>query len=531
MTEIRFEFPYASKRMPVMGRNVVATSQPLAAQAGLKMLGRGGNAVDAAIAAAVTLTVVEPTGNGIGSDAFAIVWDNVRLHGLNASGRSPAAWTLERFDHVDTMPLYGWDAVTVPGAVSAWSTLSKRFGRLPFEDLFEPAITYARDGFQVTPHVASVWRGAAKTLAASSEFGAAFLPNGRAPEPGERFSHPEQATTLERIAATLGDAFYKGDLADAMVAHAARNGGLLSHGDLGTHAPDWVATISQECVDDIRLHELPPNGQGLASLIALGLLQHQGLDQLGPDSVEAIHLQIEAMKLAFADTYHYVADPSHMGTPAESLLDPEYLRARARAIDRRRAQDPRAGVPTEGGTVYVTTADEDGNMVSLIQSNFHGFGSGVVVPGTGISLQNRGAGFSLDPHHPNVVAGGKRPFHTIIPAFLTQGGSALMGLGVMGGPMQPQGHLQLALRTAMWHQNPQAAIDAPRWRWMGGRTVAVEPGIPSNTRQALEGLGHEIVRDQPDLEFAFGGAQAIYRSDDGYIAGSDPRKDGQAVAF
>jgi gamma-glutamyltranspeptidase/glutathione hydrolase len=525
-----YDFPYPSQRMPVLAKNVVATSQPLAAQAGLEMLKRGGNAVDAAIATAIALTVVEPTSNGIGSDAFAILWDGTQLHGLNASGRSPAALTPERFAGQAGVPLRGWDAVTVPGAVSGWVTLSERFGKLPFEALFEPAVRYAREGFLVSPITAKVWAFAEKTFADTPEFGQAFLPGGRAPKPGTLFRFEDQAKTLERIAETKGEAFYRGDLAEKMAAHAQASGGLLSEEDLAAHRNDWVGTISQD-YRGVTLHEIPPNGQGLAALLMLGILEHHPLADYGVDSADSLHVQIEAMKLGFADAHRYVADPDFLDVPVEALLDPAYLAERAALIDPKRAQNPGYGVPKRGGTVYLTAADAEGMMVSLIQSNYYGFGSGVVVPGTGISLQNRGAGFTLEKGHPNEVGGGKRPFHTIIPGFVTQNGAPLMSFGVMGGPMQPQGHAQMVIRLRDYAQNPQAASDAPRWRVVEGLEVAVEQGFKPDVLNDLTARGHQLSETAPEASFSFGGAQLIYRLEGGYLAASDHRKDGQAVGF
>lgn len=525
-SEFDWSFPYPSQRMPVMAGNVVATSQPLAAQAGLRALARGGNAVDAALAAAITLTVVEPTSNGIGSDLFAILWDGESLHGLNASGRSPAALTPERFAGLDAMPHHGWDSVTVPGAVSGWAELSGRFGKLAFADLFEDAIRYAAEGFIVSPITAAAWGRSAQVLGSRGDFARAFMPDGRAPRAGELFRHPEQARTLGRIAESLGRDFYEGELAAATAAHAAAEGGLLTAADLAAHTVDWVGTLELPAWG-VELHEIPPNGQGIAAQIALGILRNFDLASLEPDSVESLHLQVEAMKLALADARRYVADPRHLEFDARELLDDTYLRSRAALISRDRAGDFGPGEPRGGGTVYLTAADASGMMVSLIQSNYMGFGSGVVVPGTGISLQNRGAGFTLEPGHPNVVAGGKRPFHTIIPAFLTQDGAPRMSFGVMGGHMQAQGHLQMTLRTAVWRQNPQAASDAPRWQVMGEGVLAVEAGLAAAA--GLEALGHRVQVQAPG---AFGGAQLIARlPGGGYVAASDSRKDGHAVGY
>ena len=531
--QLRAAHPYASRRSTVLANNMVATSQPLAAQAGLSMIARGGNAADAAIATAITLTLVEPSGNGVGSDAFAILWDGNELHGLNASGRAPKGWTPERFAGLDTMPFHGWDAVTVPGAVSAWVEISERFGKLPFADLFEPAIRYAEEGFPVTPIIAQLWARGGRLLGDQPGFAETFMPNGRAPFAGERFRNPALARTFRRIAETKGRAFYEGDLAEAMVAHSKAHGGALALDDLASHRPDWCGTISKG-FDDLTLHEIPPNGQGIAALMALGILDHTPIRDLEADDPRAFHLQIEAMKLALADAEAYVADPAHMGAvKAADMLDDDYLATRARLIDPTRATDFGAGAPKQGGTVYLSAADASGMMVSYIQSNYAGFGSGVAVPGTGIHMQNRGWGFSLDPQSPNLVGPGKRPFHTIIPGFLMKGGAPLISFGVMGGPMQAQGHLQMVLRTQLWDQDVQMAADAPRWQVTEGLGVACEAEMGRETLEALSAMGHQIIDDTaPEAAFAFGGAQLIHRlPEGGYAGGSDPRKDGAAVGF
>ncbi|WP_077087610.1 gamma-glutamyltransferase family protein [Mycobacterium rhizamassiliense] len=519
-------FPYAWPRKPVLAANVVCTSQPLAAQAGLRMLAEGGSAVDAAVATAIALTVVEPVSNGIGSDAFAIVWDGRKLHGLNASGRSPAGWTPEYFGG-NPIPVTGWDSVTVPGAVSAWSELHAKFGKIPFERLFAPAISYARNGFLVSPTVAAQWAAQVPMFESQPGFAEAFLPHGRAPRPGELFRFADQAATLEQIAATNGEAFYRGPLADALEAHSTANGGAMRAGDLDAHRADWVDTISAD-YRGYTVHEIPPNGQGIVALIAFGILRHFDMAALPVDSADSVHLQIEALKLAFADAQTYVSDIDHMPVRPGDLLDDEYLRQRAALIDPERAKPASAGTPA-GGTVYLTAADASGAMVSMIQSNYMGFGSGVVVPGTGISLQNRGAGFVATQGHPNQVGPGKRPFQTIIPGFVSHDGAPVMSFGVMGGPMQPQGHVQVLVRIADYGQNPQAACDGPRFRWVQGMQVSCEPGFPPATLEELRRRGHDLLA--MDDYNAFGSCQAIWRLDDGYLAASDPRRDGQAAAF
>lgn len=526
-----FDSSYLSARQPIVAKNIVATSQPLAAQAGLRMLLSGGNAVDAAVATAIALTVVEPTSNGIGSDAFAIVWDGTGLHGLNASGRSPAGWTPERFHGLESMPQRGWDTVTVPGAVSAWRSLSDRFGVLPFGDLFEPAISYAHDGYPVSPIIADSWNRGADILRNEPGFAEAFLPDGRAPRAAESFRLPVMADTLRRISSSAGEDFYRGSLARQMVAFSDKLGGTLSLEDLAHHQADWCGTLSLPW-HGYEVHEIPPNGQGIAALIALGILRHfEELKTLSPDSPESMHLQIEATKLAFADLHRYISDPETMEFASDRFLGEDYLRSRSESIDKRAATAPSYGVPPPSGTVYLTAADANGMMVSLIQSNYMGFGSGIVVPGTGISLQNRGNCFRSQPGHPNSVGPRKRPFHTIIPGFVTKVGQPFMSFGVMGGAMQAQGHVQMAMRVLLHGQNPQAASDAPRWQVTEGGSIAVEASMPTATVSALRALGHSIAVHAGWANQGFGGAQLIVKSADGYVAGSDQRKDGQAVGF
>lgn len=525
---LSWDFPYAWPRTPVLAGNAVCTSQPLAAQAGLAMLADGGNAVDAAIATAIALTVVEPTMNGIGADAFAIVWDGTRLHGLNASGRSPAAWHPEYFGD-NGIPSVGWNAVTVPGAVSGWAALHAALGRLPFDRLFAPAIGYARTGYLVSPKVAAQWASQVPELRSQPGFAETFLPAGRAPVPGERVVLPDHAATLERIAASRGEAFYRGELAERIAAHAAAGGGVLTVDDLAGHRADWVEPISVD-YRGYTVHELPPNGQGIVALIALGILSHFDLAATAVDSVDNVHLQIEAVKLAFADAYTHLGDPDHMTVRVDQLLDPGYLAERAALIDPRRAQPAEAGAP-HGDTVYLTAADASGMMVSMIQSNyFPGFGSGVVVPGTGIALHARGSGFVTTPGHPNRVGPGKRPYHTIIPGFMTKDGVPVMSFGVMGGMMQPQGHVQVVSRIADHGQNPQAACDGPRFCWVSENQVSCEAGFPPATVAGLRERGHEVTVIDDDYD-EFGSCQAIWRLDGGYLAVSDPRRDGQAVGF
>jgi gamma-glutamyltranspeptidase/glutathione hydrolase len=517
-----------------MAKNVVATSQPLAVQAGLSILRSGGNAVDAAVATAAVMAIVEPGSNGLGADNFALVWHEGKLYGLNASGRAPKAASAEQFGKKQTMPSIGWGPVTVPGAVSGWAALSKRFGKLPFENLMEPAIHYAKDGFPVAPLTASRWAGVTSHFSEFPEFLRVFAPHGRTPAAGDLFANPDAARSLQLIAQSRGEAYYRGELAQKFVAHANASGGLFSAEDLASHSADWVEPISVD-YRGYRVYEIPPNGQGLAALQALAIVQSRDIRNLEPDCPDVQHLGIEAMKLAFADAHRYIADPKFMEVTAEQLLDPKYIAKRAALVDMEHAGDPKSGTPKDGGTILLTAADANGTMVTLIQSNYQGFGSGIVIPGTGIHLQNRGSCFVLTRGHPNQFAGGKRPYHTIIPGFVTQKKDSgaeepVMAFGVMGGFMQPQGHLQVAARMIDFHQNPQAALDAPRWQVSGGKKVTVESGFDKSVYEELERRGHDLAI-AAHRTIQFGSGQVILRLKDSYAAGSDPRHDGQAGGF
>jgi gamma-glutamyltranspeptidase / glutathione hydrolase len=534
-----FNVTYPTPRRPVFARNIVSASHPLAAQAGLRMIAAGGNAVDAAIAAAAVMAIVEPCSNGLGSDAFCILWEGQRLHGLNASGPAPALWTPQYFRDQHgggaTPPARGWGSVTVPGAVASWVAMSERHGKLPFGDLLAPAIDIAERGYAVPVVIQHKWQlaFAVKEMTAQPGYAEVFLPKGRVPEVGELMRMPGAAKALRAIAASKGTAFYQGEIAQAIERQAKAQGGAMRASDLAAYKPEWVEPIGVD-YRGYSLHEIPPNGQGIAALIALGILEHFDLGELPVDGVASQHLQIEAMKLGFADTYRYVAEPSAMTVTPAQLLDRDYLKQRARLIDPKRAQPFSAGTPPKGGTIYLTAADERGMMVSFIQSNYMGFGSGVVVPEWGISLQNRGHGFSLDPSSPNVVAPGKRPFHTIIPAFLTKDGRPQMSFGVMGGNMQPQGHLQTLVRMLDYKQHPQGACDAPRWRFDGGMSVEVEAEMKRDTVAGLIALGHKI-EPRFDSYMDLGSGQFIWRLGDpaveGYVAASDSRRDGLAAGF
>jgi gamma-glutamyltranspeptidase/glutathione hydrolase len=523
-------FPYPSQKMPLLAANAVSASQPLAAQAGLSMMYQGGNAIDSALATAIALTVVEPVMNGIGGDMFVLVWHEGQLHGLNSSGRAPAGWTPEYFRGRAKIPATGWDSVTVPGQVAGWRALSERFGKLPFARLFEPAVLYAEEGFLVSPQIARLWANQVPGFMEQPGFREAFTIDGRAPVAGERWRFPAQAQTLRLIAESHGESFYRGELAQRIEGFAKQCGGALRASDLAAHEAQWVQPI-QQSFQGYTLHEVPPNGMGLAALIALGILDQFDIRGMGLDSADHYHASLEAMKLAFADIHAHAADtPSMTRVTAADLLDPAYLADRARLIDMKKAANPAAGMPSVGGTVYLATADAAGTMVSYIQSNYRGFGSGVVVPGTGISLHNRGEGFSLVPGHPNEVAPSKRPLHTIIPGFITRNGEPVMAMGVMGGSMQAQGHVQMVTRLAAFGQNPQAMSDAPRFRVEPGPEVTLEAHVPADVPAALRARGHRVTvaaRDSID----FGAAQLIYKADGGYIAASDSRRDGQAVGF
>jgi gamma-glutamyltranspeptidase / glutathione hydrolase len=547
-----FHNPYSSVRLPVFARNAVSTSHPLAAQAGLRMLWKGGNAVDAAIAAAAAMTICEPVSNGLGSDAFAILWDGKELHGLNSSGHAPASWTVEHFARkygadAKTPPKRGFDSATVPGAVGAWVALSERFGKLPFADLLEPAIEIAERGYLMPVVVQQKWAAATPELGHMPGFAESFLPWGRAPKVGELFQFKAAARGLRKIAQTKGQAFYGGEIAQAIEKFAAVNGGSVTAHDYSMFKPEWVRPIGKD-YHGYTLHEIPPNGQGIAALMALGILKNFDVRELPVDGVDSQHLQIEAMKLAFADVYRYVSDRRTMEVAPEQMLDDGYLASRAKLIDMKRAQDFKCGNPAKGGTIYLTAADENGMMISFIQSNYMGFGSGCVEPTFGVSLQNRGHGFSLQPG-PNQVAPGKRPFQTIIPAFLTkplgQPGTGANGLtvtnvepvmsfGVMGGNMQPQGHMQTLVRMLDYRQAPQVACDAPRWRFNQGVEINVEHQMNAETVAALKARGHhvDVINDSYQ---DFGAGQFIWRAGDpkveGYQCASDPRRDGQVAGF
>ncbi|MBU9711709.1 gamma-glutamyltransferase family protein [Evansella tamaricis] len=529
-------YPYPSQRMVTYGKNgMVATSQPLAAQAGLDILKKGGNAIDAAIATAACLTVVEPTSNGIGGDAFAIVWTKGELHGLNSSGPAPASISIEKLKErgIDEIPKFGFIPVTVPGAPGAWAELSERFGKLPLTEVLKPAITYARAGYPLSPTLAYFWeRGvtAYSNVLKGEEFQSwfdTFAPGGKAPKAGDIWRSEGHATTLEAIAETNAKSFYSGELAEKIDAFSKKYNGFLTKEDLAAFKPEWVKPINVH-YKGYDVWEIPPNGQGLVALMALNMLKDDEFKSR--DDAETFHKQIEAMKLAFADGEKYITDETHMGTAVTDLLSDAYGKER-RSLIGDTALQPTPGEPPKGGTVYLAAADGDGNMISYIQSNYMGFGSGLVVPGTGISLQNRGHNFSMNPEHENSLQPGKRTYHTIIPGFLTKGSTPIGPFGVMGGFMQPQGHMQVVMNTIDFGLNPQAALDAPRWQWMKDKQVLLEQSVPNHIASALSAKGHGIqVTHQSG---SFGRGQIIWRDPvSGVLAGgTESRTDGSIAVY
>lgn len=532
------EYKYASRRRVVHAkRGMVCTSQPLASQAGLTILQQGGNAIDAAIATAICQTIVEPTNNGLGSDCFALVWTGGKLHGLNGSGYAPQRLKPEAVaasGATEKMPLRGWEAVTVPGAPSAWAELHKRFGRLPFAKLFEPAIYYAEQGYPVSPIVARFWQEGIDALTpyknnpAIAPWFATFdvHGNGVAPQTGELVTLPDHAKTLRILADSYCESYYRGELAQRLVEFSDKTGGYLSLEDLADYRAEWVEPVH------INYHgydvwEMPPNGHGITALMALNILKEMEIG--AKDTGDTFHKQIEAMKLAFADGMHYIADPRYMQTRVEELLSDAYA-AQRRALIGETALEPTHGKPFCGGTVYLCTADGEGNMVSFIQSNYKDFGSGIVLPGYGINLNDRGAGFSLNPELDDYLAPRKKPYHTIIPGFLTHEGEAVGPFGVMGAYMQPQGHVQVIMNTVDWLLNPQSALDAPRWQWIAGKEIWLESSVAPEIVADLRRRGHEVRVLEDDT--TFGRGEIIWRDSNGVLAGAtEPRADGVVAAW
>lgn len=527
-------YTYPSRRMVVYGKNgMVATSHHLAAQIGLDIIKQGGNAVDAAVATAAALTVLEPISNGIGGDAFAIIWTDGKLHGLNASGPFPRDISAQaiRAAGYSEMPLYGWLPVTVPGAPAAWQALIERFGRLPLTDVLRPAIEYARNGYPVPPCISEIWQSyfqQARMQLTDQQYESwfsTFTAMGRTPYPGEIWLAPDHADTLQKIAQTKAEVFYRGEFAEKIDRFSRKYGGFMRFEDLAAYQPEWVDPVSI-CYHGYDVWELPPNGQGLVALLALGMMKNDSYAECGV--LDMVHRQIEATKIAFSLGMQHITDPNDMKASVQELLSDQHLaECRTRISDT--AMDLQNVIPRGSNTVYLATADGQGNMVSYIQSNYKNFGSYLVVPGTGVALQNRGADASLFEQHVNVVKGGKRPYHTIIPGFLSREGAPVGPFGVMGATMQPQGHVQVIMNTIDLHLNPQVALDAPRWRWIGGNTVAVEDGMPDHLVQGLQKKGHNI--DVRDRDSFFGRGQIIWRSPyDTLIGGTEPRADGAVVA-
>lgn len=526
-------------------RVAIATSHPLASAAGLEVLQAGGNAVDAAVTAAAVLTVVEPHMTGIGGDMFALVWlgREQRLHGINASGRAGALMTREelvRRGH-RSVPLFGVEPITVPGALSGWAILLERYGTIPLSRALEPAIRIADEGFPVSPIIAAQWKAEAERLRRDPGARATYLVDGeRAPRPGEWFRNPDYAATLRTIANQGPGVMYGGELGRRIAEHVRASGGFLTIDDFRAHRAREVTPIAVPFRGH-RVWQLPPNNQGIAVLEMLRILEPYDLRAMGHNSAPYLHHLIEAKKLAFADLDEFVGDPEHMTVSTERLLSDDFIAQRRARLDPRRAaerQEPGAFI-TQSETIYLSVADADGNMISLINSIYWEFGSGVVVPGTGFALQNRGAGFTVDSGHANTVAPGKLPFHTLIPGFVTRtvaraDGSTVeepwLSYGVMGGAMQPQGHVQLLLNLMLFEMDLQAAIDAPRFRHTSGRRVGIESPVPDSIRARLAAMGHDIVHENT-LMWGFGGAQVVMRLPRGWAAGSDPRKDGLAIGF
>lgn len=531
---------YRSRRSVVMSqRGMVATSQPLAAQAGLRMLLAGGHAADAAVAAAAVLNVVEPMSTGIGGDVFALVYDAAtrQVRALNGSGRAPHALTLQAFAErgLHEVPLNGMLPVTVPGTVDAWAMLLDAYGRLPLDQVLAPAIAYAAQGFPVSEVIAQAWKVLEPKLRAHPDAARTYLCDGqRAPRPGEVFRQPHLARTLQVIAAGGRDAFYHGAIAEAIAQTARQEGGFLSIEDMQAHYSTWETPISVR-YRDATVYECPPNGQGLAALLALNVLDGFDMTTHTPGSPAALHLTIEALRLAFADAATYIADPAMADIPIEQLLAPDYGAARRQQLQGNQAlaHVSSGRIPIGEDTVYLTVVDEEGNAVSFINSLYYGFGSGIVVGDTGICLQNRGACFVLDPAHRNCLAPGKRPYHTIIPCMVLRNDRLWSSFGVMGGFMQPQGHVQMLINMLDFGMNPQEALDAPRFELLdpyhGPSAVALENGFDPTVATTLAHMGHKLGQVRP---FGFGGGQIIIVDEQGVRhGGSDPRKDGCVVAY
>lgn len=539
-------YQFQARRSPVHSRRgMIATSQPLAVTAGLEMLGQGGNAADAAVAAAAALNVTEPTSTGLGGDVFALYYqaDSGEVTALNASGRAPAELTLEKLQDEglgDELPMFHPYTITVPGACAGWCDLADRFGRLSLSEIFAPAIQMAEKGFPVAPVTAYFWGRGVEMQLRSALNGQELMIEGRAPKPGEVFRNPGLARSLRLIAEEGKAGFYAGEIARAIVETVQKAGGCLNEADLAAHTSTWEKPLHTS-YRDYRVWECPPNGQGLAALLGLNILEGFDIADLDPTSAERLHLQIEAMRLAFADTQWHVSDPSFTEIPLDQLLSKSYAAERRKQIDPQQATlDQKRGAPqAHSDTIYLTVVDEDGNACSFINSNYMGFGTGIVPAGWGFTLQNRGHNFQLDPEHPNALKPGKRPYHTIIPSLITNsnsnGGEELVAsYGVMGGFMQPQGHLQVACALLDDEEDPQTALDRPRFCILDGTAggkVALEEGIPFPEVSRLAQMGHPVRPVSGYMRALFGRGQIIYQDPDSRVrwGGSDPRADGCAL--
>ena len=529
--------PYASNRYCITARGgMVATGNNLASAAGLEVLRKGGNAVDAAIATAACLTVTEPCCNGIGSDNFAIVWMKNQLYGMNSSGPAPSEISIEAVKAAgaeEKMPIYGWTPVTVPGAPKGWAKLNERFGALSLEEDLAPAIRYAEEGYALSPMLADGFRRSTKKFhelfgdkREYAEWFRTFTNNGASWEFGDIVKLPNHAKTLRLIAKTGAKAFYEGEIADALVRQSERDGGYFTKEDLASFDAKWVEPIRVN-YRGYEVCEIPPNGQGIVALMALNILRNFNFPE--KECAETYHRQFEAIKMAFADAKHYVTDPDFMGLDYHRLILPEYGERRAAEMTEEAAL-PSFGEPPKSGTVYLCTADGEGNMVSMIQSNYMGFGSGIVVEDYGVALQNRGADFSLDPKHYNALRPRKRTYHTIIPGFLMKDGKAVGPFGVMGGYMQPQGHVQVMMNYIDFHMNPQMALDAPRWQWMKDKSFLLEPGFSTAIAGQLQRRGHDISMASESL--SFGRGQMIVRLDNGVLVGGcESRTDSNIACY
>lgn len=522
--------PFASNRFCLASsRGMTATSSALAAEAGAKMLRKGGNAVDAAVAMAGALTVLEPTANGIGSDNFAILSMDGKISAMKSQGASPYALTLDKIpSSYSSMPQKGWLPVTVPGAPAGWAYLNEKFGNLSLLDCLEPAISYAREGFPLAATVAYFWKKEAEEIFALAKKDPVFLPwiktfapEGKVPKAFEMVRLEDHARSLERIGKTMAKDFYQGELAEKIVSQSQKDGGYLRKRDLAEHQVEIVEPISVHYRGKEVL-ELPPSNQGLVALMTLNMMNLFDIEKRDEDYY---HLLMESLKLAFADGKKYITDPSCMTYKAEDFLDPGYAKERAKLINKKKAQVFSWGRPQGSNTVYLAAGDGKGNLVSMIQSNYQGFGSGIVIDGTGISLQNRGADFSLDPNHCNVLAPHKKTYHTLIPGMLAENGKAIAAFGVMGAYMQPQGHVEVISNLLDFHENPQMALDAPRLQWIEGKKFYMEKTFPEKLVKGLRGRGHEI--EIPALPTTFGRGQIIYKNPNGVlIGGTESRTDG-----